>query len=77
MIILFIKSKDIIKVSDGLCQKYGYDIRWSIHSVKFKLIQLLGFSVDKLIRSCKKEKELYEQYFTENRRAILAESADV
>lgn len=34
MIILFIKSKDINKVSDGLCQKYGYDMRWSHHYVK-------------------------------------------
>ena len=37
MIILFIKHRDYNKVSDGLCQKYGYDMRWSLHSVKVKM----------------------------------------
>lgn len=55
MIILYIKHRDFNKVSDDLCQKYGYDVRWSLHSVKVKMRELLQASVDKLLTNFKDE----------------------
>jgi hypothetical protein len=53
MIISYIKWRDINKVSDLMCQKYGYDMRWSFHSVKNKLKELLNASINKLIKNFK------------------------
>lgn len=54
MIISFIKWKDLHKVSDLMCQKYGYDMKWSFHSVKEKLKLLLFACIDKLIKNSNK-----------------------
>lgn len=54
MILLYIKYKDINKVSDDLGQKYGYDIRSSFHSVREKLKYFLQKSIDKLLENVDK-----------------------
>lgn len=63
MIILYKKSKDLNKVADGMCQKYGYELRYSLHSVKNKIRQLLNASLDKLVCNLPKEMMVYKEYF--------------
>jgi hypothetical protein len=61
-----------------MCQKYGYDVKWSLHSVRSKLRDLLEASVSKLTSSCKKvDNELYQQFFTPKNTVILLEHADI
>lgn len=77
MVILYIKHRDVNKVADGMCQKYGYDMRWSIHSVKFKLRHVLDAAVTKLVSNFKqKEADLYQHYFDAKRRQLLQDSGD-
>jgi hypothetical protein len=75
MIICFLKHKDLNRVADDLCQKYGYDVRWSLHSVKVKMKEILTKPLDKLLSNFKNEsREVYSNYITPNRREILQES---
>ena len=73
MIILYIKHKDFNKVSDDLGQKYGYDIRWSFHSVRVKLREFLQKSIDRLIENINDPdiKNVFSKYFTRRRRELL------
>lgn len=45
LVILYIKWRDLTKVSDALCQTYGYELKWSIISVKHIFRELLNKSV--------------------------------
>lgn len=66
------------KVSDLMCQKYGYDMKWSLHSVRSKLRDLLAASISKLSSSCKKgDNELYKHFFTPKNTLVLLENADI
>lgn len=53
MIIAYIKWRDLTKVTDVMCQKYSYDVKFSFHSIKNSLRQLLDISVDKLLKNLK------------------------
>jgi hypothetical protein len=78
MIISFIKWKDLHKVSDLMCQKYGYDMKWSFHSVKEKLKLLLFSCIDKLNKNSKQnEQDKYRHFFTEGKKKILDESNEI
>jgi hypothetical protein len=71
-VILLIKYKDLHKVSDGLCQTYGYDLKWSFHSVKMKIKELVNNAINKLLNCLrKKDKSIYEHYFDEKKREAL------
>ncbi len=66
------------KVADLMCQKYGYDMKWSLHSVRSKLRDLLAASISKLTSSCKKgDNELYKHFFTPKNTQVLLEHADI
>ncbi len=45
LLINFIKWKDLDKVTDLMCQKYGYDMRFSRHNINHSLKLLLQASV--------------------------------
>lgn len=77
LLVLFIKWKDLAKVSDLMCQKYGYIEKYSNLSTMKCLKQLLDASVDKLIRNMKpKEQGEYLNYFTPRNRALLHEVSE-
>ena len=44
----------IEKVSDALCQRFGYDIKFSKHSIKFILKRILKSSLKKLAQTSRK-----------------------
>lgn len=79
MIILYIKYKDYTRVSDDMGQKYGYDIKWSFHSVRVKLRDFLQKSIDKLISSITDIdiQSVFTKYFTRKRRDLLQESNEI
>lgn len=54
-IMLFIKWKDLNKVTDQMGQKFGYDVKYSYLSITNSLKQLLEASVDKLLKSFKSQ----------------------
>ena len=65
-------------MSDDLCQKYGYDVKWSLHSVRVKMKEFLHSSLDKLISNFREDvREVYESYFSIQRRQLLVESDDL
>jgi hypothetical protein len=78
MLILYIKHKDYGKVADDMGQKYGYDIRWSFHSVRTKLRDFLQAALDKLISSIPhpNTQNIFKQYFTQQRRDLLQENSE-
>lgn len=69
---LFIKWKDLTKVADLMCQKYGYNVQFSSLAIKNSLKQVLDASVDKLISNMRsKEKNEYLNYLTPRNRDLL------
>ncbi len=46
---MYIQHKNLTKVSDILCEKFGYDLKWSKHAVKQKIKHILKCSTKKLI----------------------------
>ena len=51
---LFKQHTSVEKVSDALCQKYGYDIKWSVHSIRSILKRIYKSSLMKLVKAIKK-----------------------
>lgn len=54
MILLFKQHTSVEKVSDALCQKYGYDIKWSVHSIRNILKRIYKASLEKLVNASRK-----------------------
>lgn len=78
MIISYIKWRDLNKVSDLMCQKYGYDMKWSFHSVKNNLKLLVTSSINKLKKNFKPaDLDIYKHYFTYKNISYLQDDLDI
>jgi hypothetical protein len=77
LLVLFIKWKDLTKVADLMCQKYGYHVQFSSLAIKNSLRTVLDASVDKLICNMRnREKDEYLNYFTPRNRTLLNEVSE-
>jgi hypothetical protein len=66
LIFLYIQHRNLTKVSDLLCEKFGYAIKWSKHAVKQKIKYLLRCSLKKLIGSVEAYDRNLKLFFSES-----------
>ena len=48
---MFIHHRNLTKISDILCEKYGYELKYSKHSIKHQMKKILKNSIRKLVAS--------------------------
>mgnify|MGYP000852395248 CR=1 FL=1 len=70
LIFLYVQHRNLTKVSDLLCEKFGYTLKWSKHAVKQKIKYLLSSSLKKLIGSVEAYDKNLKLFFSESYKCV-------
>ncbi len=66
LIYLYLQFKNLTKVSDSMCEKFGYTLKWSKHAIRQKIKVLLKLSVKRLIATVEAYDNKLKLYFSES-----------
>lgn len=64
LIYLYIQHRNLTKVSDLLCEKFGYVLKWSKHAVKQKMKKMIKIALKKIIASVEAYDNSLQLYFS-------------
>jgi hypothetical protein len=69
--LLYIQHRNISKVSDLLCEKFGYTLKWSKMAVKNKIARMIKTSLKKIIASVEAYDSSLSLYFSESDECVM------